>query len=272
MNRLKLTIVFLFFCLVSFGQLKNGIEMYLKFEGTTGRDERNQNTATPTNVTTGATGKVGLAWDFNGTTSHADASDNASLSFINTMTISCWVYPESTDNNYVCIKADDLASVSDELEYRLQLGTSNSATFGASSDGDFTGSTSITGTDDSTPVDTWTHVVALYNGSNLLIYINGALDATSVSFTSNLYQGTADLHIGARFDDSESIYKFFFDGLIDELIVSKLAWNQNFISQHFADDNGRKYVWENFINGKITYSEWLEYDLKCHYINLKYST
>ena len=262
MNKLKITIVLLFFCLVSFGQLKNGIALYLKGEGTTGRDERGLNNASLTNVTTGSTGKVGLSFEYNGTTSHADVSDDASLSFVNTMTISCWVFPKSTDNNYICIKADDLASGADELEYRLQLGTSNSATFGVSADGNFTGSTSVTGTNGSTPIDTWTHLAALYNGSNLLIYINGVLDVTSASFTSDLYQGTADVHIGARYDNSESIYKFFFDGLIDELIISELAWSQNFISQHYANDNGRLFVWENFINGKINYSDWLNYSLK----------
>ena len=250
MVRIKLTIVLLFFCLVSFGQLKNGISGYWKGEGTTGRDERGLNGLTLTNITTGQTGKVGLSYEYNGTTSHADAFDDASLSFVNTMTISCWVFPKSTDNNYICIKADDLASVSDEYEYRLQLNTSNSATFGVSADGNFPG-TSIAGTNGSTPVDTWTHLVALYNGSNLLIYINGVLDATSASFTSDLYQGTADLIIGARYDSSESIYKFFFDGLIDELIISELAWNQSFISQHYANNNGRLFVWENFINFKI---------------------
>ena len=61
---------------------------------------------------------------------------------------------------------------------------------------------------------TWTHVCAVYNDTDIRMYINGALSGTEVAYTSGLHNSTAPFRIGTSGNDAS-----FFDGLVTEAII-----------------------------------------------------
>lgn len=68
-------------------------------------------------------------------------------------------------------------------------------------------------------LDTWTHVAGVFDGASLALYVNGAM-AASRSFTPTTLVATSDpLAISKRVGTSQ----YFFDGLIDEVRVYRLA-------------------------------------------------
>jgi hypothetical protein len=77
----------------------------------------------------------------------------------------------------------------------------------------------ITGTA-TLPLNTWTHVAGIYDGSKMLLYINGKPAATTakVNVQGQIMHGSQPLYIGAsQFSSSR-----MFDGCIDELLIYNL--------------------------------------------------
>lgn len=68
------------------------------------------------------------------------------------------------------------------------------------------------------PVGTWTHVVGLWDGIEMRIYLNGELESTMLA--NNLWNGDTGLvtRIGSMEDGSQS-----FDGRIDEVVLYRRA-------------------------------------------------
>jgi hypothetical protein len=81
--------------------------------------------------------------------------------------------------------------------------------------------------DTSLSVDTWYHVVGVYDGDDkeMRIYLNGAPDATPVAQEKKLLSTTAPLHIGAKFLSGD--WAQFFDGVIDELRLYDRALSED---------------------------------------------
>src|SRR5204863_9687356 len=73
-----------------------------------------------------------------------------------------------------------------------------------------------------------THVVGTYDGSNLRLYINGALAATTASGT-NQQNTTNPLRIGANANSASE----FFTGRIDDPAVYNTALGASTIQDHF---------------------------------------
>ena len=62
-----------------------------------------------------------------------------------------------------------------------------------------------------------------------------------------------------------------FDGIIDEVKVFGRDVTLLEIKLLHNSGDGLLYVYENFINGKITYTEWTNYEMDYLYTNLKYA-
>ncbi|WP_083997316.1 endo-beta-N-acetylglucosaminidase H [Chryseobacterium angstadtii] len=76
--------------------------------------------------------------------------------------------------------------------------------------------------------NTWYHVAATYDGSNMRIYINGVLDATK-SQTGNVVSNGA-FNVGYLYNTSRN-----FNGKVDEMRVWKRALSQTEISQNMCN-------------------------------------
>lgn len=74
----------------------------------------------------------------------------------------------------------------------------------------------------------WLHIVGVYDGSNIKVYVNGSLVGTSGSLTGNIVSNTEDMKIGI-FEDNVSK----FNGKIDEVAVYDTDLSAATILSHY---------------------------------------
>ena len=68
----------------------------------------------------------------------------------------------------------------------------------------------------------WHHVLGVNDGTDLKIYVDGALEGTNASGGGTIQNGTTDFYIG-RIEGLGSLYRSFWNGSIDEVAV----WNSD---------------------------------------------
>src|SRR5208282_2000263 len=127
----------------------------------------NGSNGTVSGATWATAGKYGGALSFNGNSSRVVVNDSASLHLSSGMTLEAWVSPATPAASWqdAIYKENDI--------YFLEAGSSLSqhppavgATFSSHGDQFMAGVSALT-------AKTWTHLAATYDGSNLLLYVNG---------------------------------------------------------------------------------------------------
>ncbi len=174
----------------------------------------------------------GNALDFDGSNDYVDIGDVA-IDGLSAITVEAWVNPTSirTNGSPSGHNANEGAIIHKSGSSDDNLGltlTSAGLTFyiDNGSDNKVTGSVLSTGT--------WTHVAATYDGSDLIVYINGVLDATiSSSGSGNIINNTNNLRIGGG-----HIVSHEFNGKIDEV----RAWSVARTQSEIRDDMCKKLV------------------------------
>lgn len=179
------------------------------------------NNLTGYNTPTAAAGHYGGS---NLSTSFASASaqycsiaDNASLSITGSMSISAWVYMANV-NTYKMIVTKFGASGNYSFSTFVHA-AGNIVIFNASNNG-----TELTTAQTSTGLSAgvWYHLCFVYNGTDMRIYINGALATNGSSnpkaYTSGIYNGTAAFRIGA----TDQVSPFYMNGRVDDVAI----WNR----------------------------------------------
>lgn len=126
-----------------------------------------------------------------------------------------WIKPESLVNSVSYVPFSKYLTSGNQRSYRLGI-----LYFGAgrhrlegllSSNGSL--ATSInSNTDLSTGA--WQHVAMVYDGTDIRVYLNGSLDCTPVSYSSGIFNGSADLILGASGGPG-----LYYDGLMDEVAI-----------------------------------------------------
>lgn len=163
------------------------------------------------------TGKYGQAASFPGTSAGKISVPTAdSLWICDGYTVEAWVQPTTTSTEFQGF-----------VSKRASAGTGEGFfTYLSATVGYCANNGPLIGYKQTSPVyycfgtglvqDVWTHFAATYNGSSLIIYINGVF-VTSGSATALLDQNNGDLLIGG------SVFDEFFTGLIDELWIYNYA-------------------------------------------------
>ncbi len=187
-------------------------------------DEGSGNTANDSSgndndgTVTGATWTSGLidgALDFDGIDDYVDCGDNEdfdSPSTTNALTISAWVYPETVSGRQGIIskwlaneRAYLLELYDDEVEFAL--GYNNGSSYKvlyASAD---------------LETGQWYHIAAVYDGSYMTIYVDGAfVDETAWSTAPS--STSANVHIG---DLQYTTARRYFNGTIDDVRIYNRA-------------------------------------------------
>ncbi len=192
--------------------------------GTTTADASGQSNTGTLNagVTWAAVGKSGKALSFNGTSGMVTIADKASLDLTNAMTLSAWVNPSASTSWRTVFMKEAGAT----LAYGLYSSDDNSLT---SIYVRTNGSDKMTTGPSALPVNTWSHLAATYDGSNLRLYVNGTLVRTAAA-TGAMAPSTGALRIGGN-----SIWGEYFAGLIDEAHVYNRALSASEIA---TDMNG----------------------------------
>src|SRR3990167_453699 len=181
--------------------------------------------ASPSTPTSGWNpGRLGKALNFDGSNDYVDAGSGGSLDLggLTAMSASVWFKPGTslgtTNNNKMVLSREDgTANCQYRLGYR-PVSTSNRWRFIVR-----TGGTGCTGTSQIvngvTEIDNtskWYHVVGIYDGTNIKLYVNGALDATAAGSGSINTDATTPFLIGKY--TTNTIF-----GLIDEVRIYNRA-------------------------------------------------
>ncbi len=168
------------------------------------------NTGTVANTTWSATGRFGKALSFNGSSSWVTVADAASLDLTTGMTLEAWVNPTTLNSwNTVVLKEQP-----GYYAYGLYANTGSNRpsanAFVAGDDKDVRGTAAVA-------TGTWTHLAAVYDGSFLRLYVNGAQSA-QLAVTGSIIASTGVLRVGGN-----TIWGEYFAGLIDEVRIYNRA-------------------------------------------------
>lgn len=179
-------------------------------------------------------GKVARAFSLNGTTAYMKVAHNqaAAFNFAGSFTIDAWIYLKSEPTEFAPIvsKWNDINGAN--RSYFLAVQKWNGVPrirFDVSANGLFLGGqSSAVVSNDSIPLNTWTHVAGVFDGSNssLKVYVNGnpSKVAEAVSNVTVPFANTEPVLIGAG--DLGSNVRDFFHGGIDEIELYNRALSQ----------------------------------------------
>ena len=210
------------------GQLTNGLVGYWTFDGpdlsfvtNLATDvSGNGNHGRLTNMSTTSApviGRLGQALDFDGVNDQVVIPDSSPLD-VNTMTLSAWVKPTTPANsNYVMIAKWQSVASSKSYFFILHPSTRTvnvSLTTNCSTQTNFTSNSTI-------PLDTWTHVAATYDGSQVVFWVNGVADGQT-SFSGTICSAGSHVSIGHN-PDSGAGSSQFLNGSIDEVRIYNRA-------------------------------------------------
>jgi large repetitive protein len=170
-----------------------------------------------------------------GTHLHFDGSRNfvnlgnsicTTLDTLNTITVEAWVKPEINTGNGVIVGNYNFPTPNAQMQFLLRR-DATTYTFWVN---DGTGFKVVTTPESAVVVDTWQHVVGVWNGADLKIYIDGLLKETTTGVTGASFATTTNsMVIGVGFTTTNSggvnnaINSERFKGSIEEVRIWSTA-------------------------------------------------
>jgi len=199
--------------------LTTGLAAHWKLDEATGMTAAdfsgngNDGTLTDMGGTEWTTGKIGGALEFNGTDDHVRVPHSDELNGSSSLTYAAWVFPHTWNGTRQVIAKS------------VHGGGSGRAQMGIFSEGGmlYVRAETLSGRINLgtalPPLDTWTHVAAVFDGSILGLYIDGVEANSSAFSATTLVQTTDGLNISKRVGTAQ----YFFDGLLDDIRVYSRA-------------------------------------------------
>ena len=166
-----------------------------------------------------ADGKIGKAGNFNGVDNYVrlKALTGSSVDIdTNPVSISVWINTNSVTSQ----KAILFRGTSDGIGaggegYGVWVNSNGKINAGSAAGGNFDSVDTIS-------ANTWYHIVAITNGTNSKIYING-IDKTPTGVNISIVPSNKDLIIGAARNKSDTAFGKFFSGKIDNVRIYNYA-------------------------------------------------
>jgi hypothetical protein len=161
-------------------------------------------------------GVVGQAIDLDGDGDYVDCGNNPQFDMAtNKMTVVAWVTIRSIANQWAAIVAKGenawrLGNVSLDLRFHFGITIWN-----ASDTPSVDGVTAV-------GLDEWHHVAGVFDGANIMVYLDGALDA-NVPTTQSIGTNELNVFIG----DNPEATGHYWDGLVDEVFIYKRTLSEN---------------------------------------------
>ena len=201
--------------------------------GTTVSDATgNGNTGTLTNGPAWTTGKTGSALSFDGSNDSVYVANSSSLNIATTgLTVSAWVYRNANQQGFVSVLSRQQGTWYYE---RFYLGFEN---------GNYRWLVNTTsGYSDLTvggaaPLGQWLHLVGTFDGTDVKLYVNGALQFSS-PHSGTLPTDTTGLTIGANYNDAAHTAQEVFNGKIDEVNVYGQALTSQDVATLYQTKSG----------------------------------
>ncbi|MEC4749970.1 LamG-like jellyroll fold domain-containing protein [Methylomicrobium sp. Wu6] len=190
-------------------------------------------------------GHSGKALQFNGTSNWVTVNDSASLDLSTGMTLEAWVYPLSqTDGGNTIILKEasgaEMYALYSEEDVNLPISYINN--------GDYSG---VQGPN-RLPVNTWTHLVATYDGQYQRLYVNG-VEVDNSAQSGLIQQSTGVLRIGGNSQWGE-----YFKGYIDEVRIYNRALTATEINTNLATAISVSNP-PQFVMGDKNLEPWIDY-------------
>lgn len=192
---------------------------YWEFEevsGTVAVDSCDENDGDIVGATIDQAGQVGKAYSFDGVNDYVDCDTNVNLNITGDLTISTWVLPNDVDKYQMVAGKWKDTEGSNLRQYALSIMNTDKPRFYIGSGSSFDRVESSVAIDNTC----WRHLVGVYNGTHLKIYVDG-IERGSKETTQIITNQDIDFYIGRNYwAGSNAAY---FDGLIDEVSVYNIA-------------------------------------------------
>ena len=187
--------------------------------------------------TTPSTRYFGNALELGGSGDYGTVSDRPSLSVTDSITVEAWIKHDGSSDADAMI----LDKTEGNMGYELRLVGSGDDVPIKFSWGNFGGGITSNAT---IAANTWTHVAAVNDGSELHLYINGSLDNTNSDGGTGISDGATPLQFGT----TEATNEQFFSGQIDEVRIWDDVRTQSEIQGHYrqnllGDEDGLRGYW-----------------------------
>ena len=162
--------------------------------------------------------------DFDGTDDYVSVSDDSSLDITGALTLSAWVYFDSSDSKGIIGKWGTNTSTNRSYLMRkitsaIEFYTGNGSAIDAST------SASISAG--------WRHIVCVYDGSNKKIYVDGEQSGSDSAYTETLLSGSGDVEIGSYGGSN------FYPNSIDEVKIYNRALSEPEITKNYKHGKGK---------------------------------
>ncbi|UCD30194.1 MAG: LamG domain-containing protein, partial [Planctomycetota bacterium] len=175
--------------------------------------------------------------NFDGVDDYVDIEDDITLEPQN-LTVSAWVYRESTFSQHVILQKGSTHSHDDRNGYLFKIFDSSSSYPNSASlcvtINNGCNAYPISNTEIQAGI--WYHIAATYDGSSARIYVNGVEDGTDTSVTGSVdYSGGyQNFKIGAQ-EEGHGLLLGHFGGTIDEVAIYDRALFDDEIHQQYQN-------------------------------------
>jgi hypothetical protein len=189
-----------------------------------------------------AAGEVGQAFSLNGTGGFVSVPDSPGLNPSNAITIECWMQRQAAvGGNDPLIKKAGMSGGGQANGYTIEF-SGSSLTFWI-----YTGTWHSSASYTIQP-GLWYHIAAVYDNTNLLLYVNGLPRGSVVRTSGSIIPSNNPLSIGS---DASNPTRFF-NGLIDEVSIYSRALSSNEIAAIYGFGAGGKCI---FSTAPIIYAQ-----------------
>jgi len=202
----------------------NNLAVYLPFNNDFNDQSGNDNDGVNYGTEFTSSGRIDEALEFDNT-DYVEIADDSSLDIVDEITLEAWVYPTAWDSAYensILTKGGDSDWGVWNLHhtnsgFRLELAGQQ-----------------IFESSPSAALDTWYHVVGVYDGVQMKLYVNGALSG-SKAVTGPIAENDSPLRIGKQFWWGD--YYSYWQGLIDEVKIYNRALDAPEVLDHYNTAN-----------------------------------
>ena len=203
----------------------------------------NNNDGTNYGSTQDYSGKVDGANSFDGTNDYVDCGGDSSLDITDAVTVEAWVYKTGAGTGtYPGIASRASGTKRYQFRYRpsstqVQFFVGDGTTYG------------YAGSNADLPTNTWAHLVGTWDGSTVLIFVDGVQQTLTGSFSGSPSFAGEILEIG-RYTVSN-----YFAGGIDEIRVSDIERSSSWISTEYNNQNDPSSFYSIGIEEEIQYPD-----------------
>jgi RHS repeat-associated protein len=203
---------------------------YWKFDegsGTTVADSVGTYNGTLVNGTAWRTGKVNDALSFDGVNDYVKITNSESLNITNKITVETWARLDASDNTRGYTVVSKFESSGWGIEKHQNYDKWSWSPY-------INGSYRTVLSDNVVTPGHWYHLVGVYDGSEVRLYVNGVKQAALITITGTITQSPMPITIGAN-PEAGGSFSNFFQGLIDEVAIYNRALTPAEIQQHYQN-------------------------------------